>query len=42
MELLILFGLETDLMNHFIFFEFMGDFLFVHIFMATTLQLLKF
>ena len=42
MQLLILFCLQTDLMNHFIFFEFTGVFLFIHIFMATTLQLLKF
>ena len=42
MQLLILFCLQTDLMNHFIFFEFTGDFLFIHIFMGTTLQLLQF
>ena len=41
MQLLILFSLQTDLINHFISFEFTGVFLFIHICMATTLQLLK-
>ena len=42
MQLLILFCLQTDLMNHFIFSEFMGVFLFIHNYMVTILQFLKF
>ena len=42
MQLLILFCPQTDLMNHFIFSEFAGVFLFIHNYMATTLQFLKF
>ena len=42
MQLLILFCLQTDLMNDFIFFEFSGDFLFIHNSRAATSQLLKF
>ena len=36
------FCLQTDLMNHFIFCGFTGVSLFIHSFMATTLQFLKF
>ena len=36
------FCLQTDLMNHFIFCGFTGVFLFIHSYMATTLQFLKF
>ena len=42
MQLLILFYLQTDLMNYFIFSEFMGVFLFILNYMATIFQFLKF
>ena len=42
MQLLILFYQQTDLMNHLIFSEFKGVFLFIHNYTATTLQFLKF
>ena len=42
MQLLVLFCLQTDLMNHFIFSEFTGVFPFIHDYMATILQFLKF
>ena len=42
MQLLILFCLQTDLMNHSIFSEFAGIFLFILNYMVTTLQFLKF
>ena len=38
MQLLILFWLQTDLMNHFIFSKFTGVFLFIHNYMAAILQ----
>ena len=42
MQLLILFCLQTDLMNLFIFSGFNCAFAFIHIYMATVLQFLKF
>ena len=42
MQLFILFRLQTDLMNHFIFSEFTGVFLFIHNYMAAVFQFLKF
>ena len=42
MQLLIMFCLQTDLMNPFILLKFIGVFLFVHNYMATILQFLKF
>ena len=41
MQLLIMFYLETDLMNHFIFSEFTGVFLFILDYMITILQFFK-
>ena len=42
MQLLVWFCLQTDLMNDFIFSEFTGVFPFIHDYMATILQFLKF
>ena len=42
MQLLFAFCLQTDLMNHFTLSEFTGVFLFVHNYVATILQFLKF
>ena len=42
MQLLTLFGLQADLMKHFIFPEFTGVFPFIHDYMATILQILRF
>ena len=39
MQLLILFCLQTDLINHFIFSESTEVFIFIHNYMATSLQL---
>ena len=42
MQLLILFCLQIDLMNHFIFSEFTGVFPIIDDYMATILQFLVF
>ena len=42
MQVLIMFFLQTDLMNHFILSEFTGVFLFVHNYKAVILPISKF